>query len=249
MPSSHTHRSEFWAGVKATIPLIVGVIPFGIIFGAVAVTSGVSPIGAMGMSLFVFAGSAQFIAAGLVGQGAGIAIIVITAFIVNLRHALYSASLAPYMRRLSQKWLLPLGFWLTDETYAVVIGHYAREDGSPYKHWFHLGSALLMYTCWNASTLVGILAGQAIHNPQEWGLDYAIVVTFIGIVIPLIRSKPMLIAALVAGATAVLAQGLPNKLGLMLAALLGIMAGMIAESYLPTTEAKFKQRETEGAKT
>jgi predicted branched-subunit amino acid permease len=120
--------------------MVVGAIPFGIIFGAVAVTGSrpLSPAAAMGMSLIVFAGSAQFIAAGLYGQGAGLAIIVLTTFIVNLRHALYSASLAPYMQRLSQKWLLPLGFWLTDETYAVVVA-LRLERRFALQHWFHRG--------------------------------------------------------------------------------------------------------------
>lgn len=227
-----TRREEFLAGMKATLPLIAGAIPFGIVFGAVATTgeAPLSPAAAMSMSLFVFAGSAQFIAAGLISESVGLAIIIFTTFIVNLRHALYSASLAPYTRHLSQRWLLPLGFWLTDETYAVTISHYARSDESPYKHWFYLGSAVLMYTNWQLCTLIGIVAGQAIPDATEWGLDFAMSVTFIGIVVPLIRNRPMLVAALVAGVTAVLFNDLDNKLGLMIASLLGIAAGYLTET-------------------
>jgi 4-azaleucine resistance transporter AzlC len=230
---SRSRRSEFWAGVKDTIPLVVGGIPFGIIFGAVAVTNGLSPAGAMAMSGFVFAGSAQFIASGLIAGGASTAVIILTTFMVNLRHALYSASLAPHMKHLPQRWLAPLGFWLTDESFAIVIARYTQPDDSPYKHWYFLGSAVFMYLDWNICTYIGLRAGQAIPDAQGLGLDFAMVVTFIGIVVPLVKSQAALIGVTVAGISAVLANPLPNKLGLMVAALLGVAAGVLAESFLP----------------
>lgn len=234
-----TRKGEFLAGVRATLPMIIGAIPFGIIFGAVAINNGLSPLATLGMSIFVFAGSSQFIAVSLVGQGAGIAVIVLTTLVVNLRHALYSASLAPYLRHLSQKWLLPLGFWLTDETYAAVIGRYQKPDGSPYQHWYQLGSSLAMYLNWQVCTLIGVIAGQQITDAQSWGLDFAMVVTFIGIVVPLLITRPMLMCAVAAGITAVLAQPLPHNLGLIVAALVGIGAGMLTETLTaaPTQEA------------
>jgi 4-azaleucine resistance transporter AzlC len=227
-----TPRSELWAGIRDTVPLVVGAIPFGIIFGAVAVTSGISPAGAMAMSLFVFAGSAQFIATGLVSGGATLGVIVLTTFVVNLRHALYSASLAPYTKGLPQRWLLPLGFWLTDETYAIVIARYNQPDPSPYKHWYFLGSELFMYFNWNLCTYIGLRAGQLISeaDARRLGLDFAMVVTFIGIVLPTIKTRPVLVSVMVAGISAVIANPLPNKLGLMVAALLGVGAGLIAEN-------------------
>lgn len=228
-PAPETSRGrEFRAGVSATFPLVVGAIPFGIIFGAVAVNSGLSAAAAQAMSLFVFAGSAQFIGAGLVAGGAGLAVIIVTTFVVNLRHALYSAALAPHMKHLPQRWLLPLGFWLTDESFVVVIERYSRDDASPFKHWFYLGSAVFMYVNWQLCTFIGIRAGQAIPDPQSWGLEFALPVTFIGILVPSLRSRPMLLSALVAGATALVLHGLPNQLGLMAAALLGVVASVAA---------------------
>ncbi|KAA3648490.1 MAG: branched-chain amino acid ABC transporter permease [Chloroflexi bacterium] len=224
-----TRRGEFWAGAKATIPLIVGAIPFGIIFGALAVRSGFSPAGAAGMSFFVFAGSSQFIATSLAAGGATTLFIVLTTFVVNLRHALYSATLGPYVKHLPQRWLLPLGFWLTDESFVVAVQRYRAEDSSPYKHWFFLGSAVFMYANWNLCTWIGIFTGQAI--PPEWGLEFAMVVTFIGMLVPLIIGRPTLVAVFVAGVTAVLANNLPNRLGLLVAAMLGILAGVLAERF------------------
>ncbi len=236
-----TRRSEFLAGARDTIPLVIGAIPFGIIFGAVALNSGISFAGAMGMSLFVFAGSAQFIGAGLWAGGATPLVIIFTTFIVNLRHALYSATLAPYMKYLPQRWLLPLGFWLTDETFVVVVQRYSRADESPYKHWYHLGSSLFMYINWQVCTLIGLVAGQTFPDLQKWGLDFALYVTFIGMLIPLIKGRPVLVSVVVAGVSAVLFNGLPNQMGLIVASLLGVGAGVIAERLYPSSQPVFPE--------
>lgn len=222
--------SEFWSGARDTIPVVVGAIPFGIIFGALAINAGLSVAATLGMSLFVFAGSSQFVAVGLVAQGAGILVIVVTTFVVNLRHALYSASLGPYLSTLPQRWLLPLGFWLTDETYAVVIQRYARRDDSLHKHWYHLGSSVAMYSNWLLCTVVGIVAGTQLQGMADWGLEFAMIVTFIGIVVPLLREVPMLLCAVVAGAVSFLLREWPNQIGLMLGALAGIAAAMLVEA-------------------
>lgn len=227
--ATHTPRSEFRAGMKAIIPLVVGAIPFGIIFGALASTSGLSPAATQGMSLFVFAGSAQFIAAGLVASGTSTIIIVLTTLVVNLRHMLYATTLAPHMQDLPHRWLLPLGFWLTDESFVVAIQRYQQLDQSPYKHWFFLGSAVLMYANWQLCTFIGILAGQWIDDPMRWGLDFAMIVTFIGMLVPMVRTRPMFAAVFVAGAAALILRGLPHQLGLIAAALAGVAAGVLLE--------------------
>jgi 4-azaleucine resistance transporter AzlC len=246
MSTVATKRSEFIAGMRDTLPLEIGAVPFGIVFGVLALNSGFSPLGAMGLSLFVFAGSSQFIGATLTGAGAALWVIVFTTFIVNLRHALYSATLSPHMKHLSQKWLLPLGFWLTDETFVMVAARYNRDDNSPYKHWYHLGSSVFMYVNWAACTLIGIVAGQAIPDLSNWGLDFAMYVTFIGMLIPLIKTRPVLLAAVVGGLTAVLFNGLPNQMGLIVAALSGVAAGVIAERFLPETKSLSSELKADG---
>lgn len=225
-----TRRDEFLGGIKATIPLIIGAIPFGIIFGALAITSGLSAGGALGMSMFVFAGSSQFIATGLLAAGTEMVVIIVTTFVVNARHVLYSATLAPYVRRLPQRWLLPLGFMLTDEAFVVAITRYQHADDSPYKHWYFLGSALSMYVMWQLSTMIGVVAGSAIPDPAGWGLDFAMYVTFLGMLVPMVKTRPVLVAVLVASATALLTYSLPNQLYLIVAAIAGVIAGVTAES-------------------
>ena len=225
-------RTEFFAGGRDTIPLIVGAIPFGIIFGALATASGLSFAATVAMSSIVFAGSAQFIAVGLLTAGTGWPLIVLTTFVVNLRHALYSATMAPHVTRLSPKWQVPLAFGLTDETFAVAVNRYHQPDDSPRKQWYYLGSMVFMYTNWQICTFIGLTLGQLIPNAAAWGLDFAMPVTFIGMVIPYLKNKPMVAAVVVSGVMSVLAYPMPHKLGLIVAALAGIITGILTETVL-----------------
>ncbi|MEO0869429.1 MAG: AzlC family ABC transporter permease, partial [Cyanobacteria bacterium J06642_11] len=193
---------------------------------------GLSFGGAMGMSAIVFAGSSQFIALGLLAAGTPLGIIVLTTWVLNLRHLLYAVSLVPYVRHLSQTWKLPLGFWLTDENFMVAIQRYRQEDLSPHKHWFQLGSALAMYANWQLCTLLGLTLGQTIPNAAAWGLDFAMVATFIGMTVPYLTSRPMVATVIVSGITALAAKDLPHQLGLMVAAIASILTGVLLENYL-----------------
>lgn len=225
-------RLEFLSGARDILPLVIGAIPFGIIFGTLATSSGLSIGGAIAMSALVFAGSSQFIAVGMIAAGTGWLLIVLTAFIVNLRHLLYSVSLVPHVKALPNRWKTMLAFWLTDEAFAVAIRRYESRDRSPHKHWYYLGASLFMYASWQLSTLLGITIGQTIPNAADWGLDFAMSVTFIGMIVPYIKTKPMTIAVMVAGIVAVLTYPLPHKLGLIIAAIAGISAGVLSERTL-----------------
>lgn len=229
-PASHPRRRiEILAGARDSLPMLLGAAPFGLIFGTLAGPSGLSPAGTLAMSLCVFAGSSQFIAITLLGGGAGLAVILLTTFVVNLRHALYSATLLPHVAGLKQRWRIPLAFWLTDETFAVVQHRYGAPDLSPHKHWYYLGSCLSMYTNWFLWTLAGLMLGRSVPRLEHLGLEFAMAATFTGIVIPMLRNRPMLGAALGAAAVALAAHGLPYKLGLMLAALAGVVIGVVLE--------------------
>jgi len=230
MPAVSTPRSEFLAGMRDTVPMVIGGIPFGVIFGALAVNAGISPLGAQAMSLFVFAGSAQFIAVGLVAQSVSVLFIVLTTFVVNLRHALYSATLAPYLRHVRARWLPLMGFTLTDETFVTVFKRFEERGAPPHGQWYFFGSSALMYVDWQLCTLVGIVAGHIIPNPQGWGLHFAATVTFTGMIVSMLRHRSTVLAVVVAGAVALIANPLPNRLGLMLAALAGVAAGVIGKS-------------------
>lgn len=241
MESKH---SEFLSGVKAVLPILFGVIPFGMIYGVLALGAGLSRSTAQAMSAVVFAGSAQLIVAQLVGVSAPGLVIVLTASIVNLRHALYSASLAPYLQKLNSPWKWSLAYLLTDEAYAVTIMYYGHRMDEKFentvsdtlahnpgvKHWYFLGAGLGLWSTWQLSTAVGIFLGTQI--PASWSLDFTLALTFIALVVPALRDKPSVLAALAAGFTAVLTSGLPLKLGLVAASLAGIIVGLWSESRL-----------------
>ncbi len=219
---------EFWKGVRAEFPLLIGVFPFGMIYGALALNAGLSKLTSQLMSSIVFAGSSQFVTAQLVHDAAPGFVIVLTIAVVNLRHMLYSASLAPYLKNLSLKWKILLSYLLTDEAYAPSILKYEEEGVSPVSHWFLLGAGFSLWSIWQISTALGIFLGAAI--PSAWPLDFALPLTFIAMIVPSLKKRPMVAAALSAGLMALLAFGLPFKLGLILAALTGIFVGTILEN-------------------
>lgn len=233
MPSP---RNEFFTGIKAELPLLIGVIPFGMIYGVVALNAGISPGTAQAMSTIVFAGSAQFVAAQLIGTGTPAIVIVATVAIVNLRHALYSASVAPHLKKKSSFWKWGLAYLLTDEAYAMSITHYQQASDNPSaqfqiannKHWFYLGAGLALWGTWQLSTAVGIFVGAQV--PESWALDFTLALTFIALVVPTLKDRASVGAALAAGIMAILAFTMPYKLGLVIAALVGIFVGLWIEA-------------------
>jgi 4-azaleucine resistance transporter AzlC len=226
-----TRRREFLAGCRDELPILLGVAPFGMIYGVLALRAGLPAGTAQAMSSVVFAGSAQFIAVQLIRDAAPAAVVVLTIFLVNLRHALYSASVAPYVKHLRRPWKWLLAYLLTDEAYAVAASRYVRDghlsDPSPLRHWYFLGAGVTLWASWQASTAAGLFLGAQI--PGRWSLDFTLALTFIALVFPSLKERAGAAAAVTAGIVAVLAAGLPYKLGLVIAALAGIGAGLLLE--------------------
>jgi 4-azaleucine resistance transporter AzlC len=214
--------NEFWSGCRAVAPLFLGVVPFGLVYGVLAIANGIPAAAAMAMSSIVFAGSAQFLLAQLFAVGAPWLVMVASVGLVNLRHALYSASLAPKLGHLSPGWKAALAYFLTDEAYAATLPRLEGAPG-PHRHWHVLGAGLGLWVSWQLSTAAGIALGAQI--PRELPLDFALPVTFIAIVVPMIRSRAAVTAAAVAAAVALATAGWPHKLGLVASALTGIAAG------------------------
>lgn len=225
-----TPRSEFWNGIRAEAPILIGVMPYGLIYGVLAIGAHLPVDVALAMSLIVFAGSSQLVGTPLISAGSPLAIIVVTTFIVNLRHALYSASLAPHVKHLPNRWKWLLAYLLTDEAYAVTITHYHKPTDESHKHWFFLGSGLTLWSSWQLSTAIGIFLGAQVD--PSLSLDFTLALTFIALVIPRLKDRPSAAAAISAGVVAVLCNSLPYKLGLMLAALIGVVVGLIVESQV-----------------
>jgi predicted branched-subunit amino acid permease len=219
----------FAQGARAVLPVLPGVGTFGLISGVAMVGSGMSPFSAMAMSIATYAGTAQLAALQLLAGGAPLAVIFLAALVLNLRFALYSLSMAPHFRSATtpRKWLY--SYLLSDNGYAHFITRYSTHPDEPGKVGYYLGACAGIWTVWQAATAVGVALGAGI--PPAWRLEFTVTLTFFALGISVIRDKAMAIAAATAAVTAILAIGLPYRLGLIVAAGAGIAAGMAAERW------------------
>lgn len=223
-------RYAFLAGFRDVAPMMLGVAPFGMITGVSAVSIGLTPVEAIGMSVLVFAGASQLAGIALLGQGATFAVIVLTTFMVNLRMAMYSASLAGWLRDVRVGTRVSMAYVMTDQAYAFSILRFPREPSMPRRD-YYLGAALPLWLLWQATTAAGAFLGASV--PESWQLEFAIPLTFLALLAPAVRNRPGFVAALVGGSLALALQSLPFNLGLVVAALSGIAAGSMAERRWP----------------
>jgi 4-azaleucine resistance transporter AzlC len=218
--------TDFKRGMLATAPLGPGVVAFGLLYGMMARQVGFSPWEAWGMSLIVHAGSAQFVALGM-WAAAGAIPIILTTLVVNLRHLLMGASIAPYLRELRPLWKALLALWMSDESYALTIAEYERGQGS---HWYFLGANVGIYLTWSISGLLGALLGTALPDPGQYGLDLVFPLAFLGLLTAFLKDRISLAVALGAGGLALLGSHfLPGKWYVIVAGLLGSGLGLLLE--------------------
>lgn len=220
--------ADFRRGVLDTLPVLLGVVPFGVTFGIVGLTVGLTPFETVFMSLAVFAGAAQFISATMIGMGiVDFTLIVFTTLLINLRHLLMGASLAPYVTRLPLVRQALLAFLMVDESYAITIDRIARHG---YSERHQLGASAALFVAWNTATVAGVLVGEYIPDPLAWGLDFALPATFLAMLVPRLDSRTSLTVCLVAAVVAVAAAVLlPGKWFIILAALAATLVGGLLE--------------------
>ena len=208
------------------MPVLLGIVPFGIITGVAMVASGIPPLEAMAMSVIVFAGASMVAAAQLLASSAPALVIVVTTLIINLRLMMYSASLrlhfadAPLGRRLAVAYLT------VDNVYGLMLGRFAEHPDDPGKFEYMMGAGALVWVAWQAATLAGVLIGAGV--PPASRLEFAGPLAFIAISIPFLRDRATVAAALAAGVAVLVFQDLPLKLNLIVAAAVGIAVGMAA---------------------
>lgn len=202
-----TAREELLAGITAELPLMLGVVPFGMIFGFLAIETGFTPLTVMAMSVIIFGGASQIIFIQMAAIPAGPLAIASTVGVLNLRHALYSAILSTYFNKLPLRWRLLLSYLLTDEAFFVSLARFQTEPPSPYMHYHLMGASLILWISWQIATAAGIILGALI--PPSLNLGFLIPLTFMAIVLPQIKSFPPLLAFIAAAATAILGKILP----------------------------------------
>jgi len=228
VPCVAAHHEPSWReGVKTGMPALFGIGAWGLVVGIAMVKSGLTIPQALGMTLVVFAGSAQLAALPLIAANAPIWVIFATALVVNLRFVIFSALLAPHFSHLPWRQRLMLGYVAGDMTVALFLQKYPSEAPQVGKLSYLKGLLYPNWASWQIGSIAGIFLGSAV--PPEWGLSFAGTLAIICVMIPLMAGRPALCGVLVAGAVSVLAAGLPYKLGLLLAVLVGMLTAMIIE--------------------
>jgi 4-azaleucine resistance transporter AzlC len=221
-------RSEFRQGVRDVSPLLLGIIPFGFIAGIATVDAGLGLPEAVGLSTVVFAGAAQLATLELIGRDAPLAIIVVTAVVINLRMLMYSASIAPHFTHLSKRMKAMVAYLLTDQAYALSIARYKTGERSPVA--YYLGVAVTLWVVWQLTTIAGVVLGTRV--PESLGLEFAVPLVFLALLVPAMEDRQTTVAGIAGGAVAVGTAGLPLNLGLLVGATVGILAGLLTEALI-----------------
>lgn len=224
---THFSRPAFFEGVRDIAPMMLGVIPFGIVFGVAAIAAGVSTLAALAMSMIMFSGAAQIIAVQLLAAGAPFAVILLSCLVVSLRLVMYSAAMAPYLRPLDHRWRALLSFLLTDQAFAATLQRFRESGDVRANASYFLGSGALLWVVWQFATLAGILAGQVI--PASWQLEFVVPLCFLAVLTPLLRDRVSLLVFAVAAIAVIVLDAMPLRLSMVCAGLLGIAAGVLGD--------------------
>ncbi|MCS7462276.1 AzlC family ABC transporter permease [Paenibacillus doosanensis] len=232
--SGRAEEESFLQGVKDCIPTLLGYLSIGLAAGVVEKTAGLSIAEIALMSILVYAGAAQFIASGMIAAGTSSTAIIVTIFLVNLRHLLLSAALSPYFRHLSPAKNMLLGTLLTDETFGVAISRAAAKHRLSEK-WMH-GLNVTAYLNWIAANIAGAFFGQWITNPEQFGLDFALPAMFIGLlVLSVAARKRFALDTFVAAAAVLVAIAvscyISDSLGIIIAAVIASTIGMVLDKW------------------
>ena len=218
------NRAMFRRGVGEALPLFLTVIPFAFIIGLAVVESGLSPIVGWSTSPIIFGGAAQLVVLSLLGSGTALAATVAAGLVIQARHLMYSAALAPVFQK-QPKWFQWLGpYALIDQMFALASTrtHESPDDFRSY----YLGAGLVYLIGWNSTTAVGLLVGPVV--PESWQLGFAIPLMFVVLLISGINRWPKVVATVVAAVVTYLAAGIPNRLGLIIGGIAGVAAGVTA---------------------
>ena len=216
---------NFAAGLRSALPIVMGYIPIGFAFGVLARGQGLSITETGALSLIVYAGSSQFVGAGLIGAGAAPATIIATTFLINLRHLLMSAALAPALRRVRPSLQAILSWGITDESFVAATSRLQGREAPPA---FLAGLFFTAYLSWFASSILGAVLGSWAAGARRLGLDFALPAMFIALMVMQFKGRDTVIVAAIAGALSLLsALYLPGNYNVILATVVAATAGMV----------------------
>ncbi|WP_295047878.1 AzlC family ABC transporter permease [uncultured Paracoccus sp.] len=222
---------SFRRGAFKSLPFLIVMIPFALLFGVVATEAGMDVAQVLGFSVLVLAGASQFTAIQLLSDNASVVIVILSCLAVNLRMAMYSASLVPWLRDASAGQKAFVAYALVDQSYALSIQEYEANPrmGLPQRLAFFAGVVVVVCLPWMAFSWLGATVGKAI--PDDIALDFAMPITFLAMIAPMLRTPAHLAACFVAVLGSLVLAGLPSGLGLLIAAPLGMATGAAVESW------------------
>jgi predicted branched-subunit amino acid permease len=224
---THFSRSAFIEGARDMLPMTVGLIPFGVVCGVGALSAGASPLTTLAMSMIIFSGAAQIIAAQLLAAGAPFAVIVLSCFVISLRFLMYSAALAPYLKPVDPRWRNLIAFLLTDQAFASTIRRFRESADLRDSVSYFLGGGGVLWLAWQIATVAGIVAGAVI--PASWQLEFVVPLCFLALLAPLLHDRAALIVFATAAVAAIALDAMPMRLSMICAGLAGILAGVVAD--------------------
>ncbi|HEX9889665.1 MAG TPA: AzlC family ABC transporter permease [Nitriliruptorales bacterium] len=210
-----------------TAPLVLGYLPFGLVLGATIQASSVSDLAGWATSLLIFAGASQLATIDLLDAGAAVAIVVLTALVINLRHVMYSAAMAPWFRDQPRAFQVVGPFLLVDPVYSLAIARFPSMPDARTRRLYYAALGALLLANWLAMTGAGIVLGNVL--PEGVDLTIAIPLVFLALLVPMVADRPSLAAAGVGGLVTIAAGGLPLHLGLIVGALSGVAAGLLVD--------------------
>lgn len=218
------------------LPACVGLIPFGLVCGVGAASAGADWIAALGMSGIIFSGAAQILASQLLAAGAPLLVIVLTCFVAGLRFLMYSAAMAPHFKPLPSRWQQGLAFLMTDQVFAAAVRRFDSAAPPREAGLYFFGAGFALWLFWQITNFAGFLVGNRV--PSSWSLDFAVPLCFIALVAPHLRSVQMIVAAVSAGVAVLALAGLPMRLNLIAAGVIGIAIATVADIAIERRRAK-----------
>lgn len=223
-------ESMWLDGARSISPILIGVAPFGLIFGVTAANSDVPTLAAWASSFIVFAGAAQLSIIEILGTGGAAIVAIFTAIVINSRHLMYSADMGRYTTGQPMWRKVAMAYLLTDQAYLISSHRFRDPNDSSSFSSFYFGAALTLWFTWQVTTTAGFLLGASV--PESWSLEFAIPLTFLALLVVAVKDRPGLVAAITGGVVALLAIGLPYHLGLVAGALAGVVAGVVSERWM-----------------
>lgn len=216
-------------GFRVAFPQSIGLVPWALVTGVAMVSAGFTPLQAMGMNVLVYAGVAQLGTLPLIVAGAPLWLIVVTALVLNLRFLIFSAAIAQGFRGIGAGIRLLCSYLLIDGIFAACLEKMLLQEDRQWRLGYYLAPAAWSWLLWQVFALVGVLAGGSI--PKNWSLEFMATIALMVIMVPMAKMRPMLVAAAVGGGLALLLRGMPLRLGIIVAILGGILAGILAEQW------------------